>query len=244
MTNSIGMKLILIPDGEFLMGSDDAVGRKHRVHITRSFYLGRTEVTRGQFRRFVDEAGYRTEAEKVVGESDTWQNPGFDQSDEDPVVNVSWNDAVAFCEWLSKKEGRTYRLPTEAEWEYACRAGTPTRYYFGNDPTKLKEYAWFQGNSEEKTHPVGQKYSNAWGLFDMHGNVWEWCRDEFAADYYQRSPTDDPHGPDGESALRVWRGGSWLSRDPEVQAAIRVGRDPGSRSFAVGFRCGEFSSVR
>jgi formylglycine-generating enzyme required for sulfatase activity len=259
MTNSIGMKLVLIPAGEFFMGSDgtdpeagnqevvfDEFGRKqkHRVQITRRFYLGETEVTCGQFRRFVDEARYQTEAEKVVRGSDTWKNPGFEQSDEHPVVNVTWNDAVAFCEWLSKKEGRTYRLPTEAEWEYACRAGTLTRYYFGNDPDRLGAYAWYHVNSGGKPHPVRQKYSNAWGLFDMHGNVWEWCRDEFAADYYRRSPPVDPHGPDGESALRVWRGGSWLSLAPEVRAATRFGRPPGDRSFAVGFRCGEFSSDR
>src|SRR5262249_1018949 len=147
LTNSIGMKLILIRAGEFLMGSPDGDGDddehpQHRVRITQPFYLGVHEVTRGQFRRFVDEAGYQTETaqdgkdgwggkeeakkfEQNRGYS--WQNPGFEQTDDHPVVNVSWNDVVAFAAWLSRKEGDTYRLPTEAEWEYACRAGTTTR---------------------------------------------------------------------------------------------------------------------
>ena len=143
------MKLVLIPAGEFLMGSPDSdkdaeddEKPQHRVRITRPFYLGAHEVTRGQFRRFVDETGYRTEAEKndagglgydaqskklKQDRKFNWLNPGFEQTDEHPVVNVSWNDSVAFAEWLSRKEGRTYRLPTEAEWEYACRAGTKTQ---------------------------------------------------------------------------------------------------------------------
>ena len=167
IVNSIGMKLTLIPAGEFMMGSDatdpdaydnefldKAAGKKekHRVRITRPFHLGVTEVTRGQFRRFVDDAGYRTEAEKDgkggYGWNEetkkfeqnpryTWQNAGFEQTDEHPVVNVSWNDAQAFIGWLSRKEGKTYRLPTEAEWEYACRAGTTARFACGDDPEGL-----------------------------------------------------------------------------------------------------------
>ena len=159
LTNSIDAKLALIPAGEFLMGSCRATTRpridekpQHRVRITRPFYLGVTEVTRGQFRGFVDETGYQTEAEKdgkggwgwneetkelEQNPRYTWRNPGFEQTDEHPVVNVSWNDARAFVAWLSRKEGRTYRLPTEAEWEYACRAGTTTRYFCGDDPESL-----------------------------------------------------------------------------------------------------------
>ena len=120
---------------------------------------------------------------------------GFEQTDEHPVVNVSWNDALAFCRWLSKKEGKICRLPTEAEWEYACRAGSTTRYCFGDDASDLGEYAWYGANSDRKTHPVGTKKPNAWGLYDMHGNAWEWCADGYDAEYYEKSPTDDPTGP-------------------------------------------------
>ena len=151
LVNSIGIKLAFIPPGEFMMGSDTtepvpnddefvdkAAGRreKHRVRITRLFYLSVTEVTRGQFREFVDDAGYKTDAEKE-GSEFTWRDPHFEQTDEHPVVYVSWNDAVAFCDWLSRREGKTYRLPTEAEWEYACRAGTTSRYSCGDDPEGL-----------------------------------------------------------------------------------------------------------
>jgi formylglycine-generating enzyme required for sulfatase activity len=290
ITNSIGMNLVLIPAGEFLMGSDEtdpdarndevvvgAAGKKekHLVRITRPFYLGATEVTRGQFRRFVDEASYQTEAEKdgkggygwneAAGEFEldpkyTWQNAGFEQTDEHPVVNVSWNDATAFCEWLSQKDGRRYRLPTEAEWEYACRAGTTTKYSNGDDPESLAAVGNIaDGTAKAKypnwttiatqdgfiyTAPVGRFNPNAWGLFDLHGNVWEWCRDGYAGDYYQRSPTDDPQGPDGASAPRVIRGGSWNGNAQYVRAALRGGLHPGLRSYCLGFRCGEFPSVR
>ena len=179
ITNSIGMKLVLIPAGEFKMGSRESAEDtaaffnktygedvlkadffkdehpQHRVRITRPFYLGKYHVTRGQFRQFVADTGYKTDAEKgekpgaygwsmgketfKFNERYSWRNTGFEQTDEHPVVNVSWNDAVAFCKWLSRKEGKTYRLPTEAEWEYACRAGTTTRYYSGDDPETLAE---------------------------------------------------------------------------------------------------------
>jgi formylglycine-generating enzyme required for sulfatase activity len=188
---SIGMKLKLIPAGEFLMGSPDSDpdadnGEKLRlrVRIMKPFYLGVYPVTRGQFRRFVEAAGYRTEAEKVgkggrgwdgaagnwvQNPKFTWRSPGFEQTDDHPVVNVSWNDASAFCEWLSGQEGQKYRLPTEAEWEYACRAGSQTRYCFGDDEKMLGEYAWYAANSGSRTHAVGEKKPNAFGLHDMHG---------------------------------------------------------------------------
>ncbi len=180
ITNSIGMKLVLIPAGTFLMGSPDedkdARGDEtppHPVRITRPFYLGATEVTRGQFRRFVDDAGYQTEAEKDgkggLGWNEetkkfeqnpryTWQNPGFEQTDEHPVVNVTWNDAVAFAQWLSRKEGKTYRLPTEAEWEYACRAGTTTRFSNGDDARRSSGGGQCEGqNSQGETSRVGSR---------------------------------------------------------------------------------------
>ncbi len=270
ITNSIGMKLVLIPAGVFMMGSDenfpyaqddevvvDAAGKKqkHRVRITRPFYLGATEVTRGQFRRFVDEAGYQTEAEKDGKggygwneekkrfEQDpryTWQIAGFEQTDEHPVVNVSWNDAVAFAAWLSRKEGATYRLPTEAEWEYACRAGTTSRYSSGDDPKGLAAVGNIDGKG---TVPVGRYNPNAWGLFDMHGNVWEWCSDGHASEYYKSSPVDDPQGAEG-AAYRVYRGGGWVKGPSFARSAYRGREAPVTRSNDLGFRLARVQSVR
>jgi formylglycine-generating enzyme required for sulfatase activity len=241
ITNSIGMKLVLIPAGEFLMGSDkgddpdafDDEQPRHRVRITRPFYLGLTEVTQGQYRAV------------------TGQNPSnFKGSNDLPVEQVSWNDAIAFCNKLSELEGlrpyyqfgagaesdgEGYRLPTEAEWEYACRAGNPARYSFGADPAGLGDYAWFDGNSGKQTHPVGQKRPNAFGLFDMHGNVYEWCWDGYDAKYYEQSPTDDPRGPSGPSG-RVIRGGSWGYYPRLARSADRNGFAPGLRNILLGFR--------
>ena len=173
-----------------------------------------------------------------------WGSPGFDQTEEHPVVNVSWNDATAFCEWLSEQSGeagRVYRLPTEAEWEYACRAGTTTRYYFGDDAGDLGEYAWYRGNSGNRAHRVGQKRPNAWELYDLHGNVWEWCSDWYSTDYYANSPLEDPTGPES-GWERVCRGGSWFGTAGSCRSAFR-GRDtPGGRAFSLGFRLA-FSSV-
>jgi len=201
------MTMILIPPGEFLMGSSgeeqarfqkeaeasgvgwfakriSAEGPQHRVRITEPFRLSRYEVTLGQFRKFAEETGYRTEEEdgdggrgQVDGESVQdprfiWSaDPGFEQTDNQPVVNISWNDAVAFCRWLSDKAGSQYMLPTEAQWEYACRAGTTTAWHCGDSATTLEEYGWFDSNSEGKTHAVGQLKANSWSLYDMHGKL-------------------------------------------------------------------------
>ena len=273
ITNSLGMKFTLIKAGEFLMGSPDTdkdafdnEKPQHRVRITRPFYLGVHEVTRGQFRRFVDDSGYQTEAEKdgkggygwnEEAKKDeqhpryTWLNPGFDQTDEHPMVNVSWNDAMAFAEWLGKKEGKTYRLPTEAEWEYACRAGTTTRYFCGDDAEALAEVGNVaDGTAKAKypgwtaivakdgfihTAPVGQYRPNAWGLHDMHGNVWEWCWDWYGADFYKGSRVDDPAGP-LEAADRVIRGGGWGLDPRYCRSAGRLRVTAGDRSSGLGFR--------
>ncbi len=254
---STKMAFVRIKGGEFMMGSpesdvdaNDDEKPQHKVRIS-PFLMGVTEVTRGQFRVFVDETGYKTEAEKdgeggwgwneetKEFEQDrryTWQRQGFDQTDEHPVVNVSWNDAQAFITWLSRKEGETYRLPTEAEWEYACRAGTTSSYFCGNDPEGLAAVANIMDRTAKDnfpdyetiaardgyvyTAPVGRFQANALALYDMHGNVWEWCADWYDAEYYKRSPVDDPPGPPGASR-RVIRGGCWCYDPRRCRAACR-----------------------
>jgi formylglycine-generating enzyme required for sulfatase activity len=238
ITNTMGMKLVLIPAGEFLMGSTDS-GKdaqgdekpQHKVRITRPFYLGATEVTQGQYRAV------------------TGANPSNFQGSEDlPVENVSWEEAQAFCDKLNALEkqqlgGAHYRLPTEAEWEYACRAGTTMRFSFGDADASLSEYAWFQANSGGKTHPVGQKRPNAWGLLDVHGNVWEWCGDGYDGNYYGTSPGADPRGP-SRAAERVIRGGAW-GYDPQCcRAAIRFRAAPGFLYCGNGFRLARVQSSR
>jgi sulfatase modifying factor 1 len=280
ITNSIGMKLTLIPAGEFWMGAAKSEGGQddeqpvHRVRITRPFYLGQFEVTRGQFAQFVSDQSYKTEAEQDgkggYGTDDkgnwtqkpeyTWRNPGFAQTDDHPVVNVSWHDADAFCKWLSRKEGKTYRLPTEAEWEYACRAGTTTPYFHGADPeglaavgnvadgtakAKFSSWSWTINARDGYvyTAPVGKFRPNAFGLYDMHGNVWEWCADWYAGDYYRNSPVDDPQGPSSGSpqgwssgSARIHRGGSWLYAAGDCRSAFRGRFDPSHRINLLGFR--------
>jgi formylglycine-generating enzyme required for sulfatase activity/serine/threonine protein kinase len=238
LTNSIGMKLILIPHGKFKMGSPKGeVGPfadempQHEVEISTSFYLGVYPVTVGQLRQFVQETNYKTDAE-TDGIGSTWRDVGWEQSDEHPVVYVAWKDAVQFCQWLGQKEQKTYELPTEAEWEYACRAGTETVYFFGNDVEKLTEYAWFSGNSGGKAHAVGQKKANPWGLFDMHGNVWQWCAD--GKRWYEERYIKDPRGASNNRP--VLRGGSWGYDPGYCRAAFRNSVEPGYRSNVIGFR--------
>ena len=237
LTNALGMKLLLIQPGEFMIGTPSSDVDKllrafpdiereyledeqpsHSVRITEPFYLGAHEVTVGQFRRFVESMTYKTEAEQdgkggsgwneSSGKFDedaryTWRNPGFVQTDDHPVTNVSWNDATAFCRWLSGQDGRTYRLPTEAEWEYACRAGTTSWYSCGNDSeglaavgnvadgtAKAKYGGWPAIKSRDGyvyAAPVGRFRPNAFGLYDMHGNVHEWCGDWYGEKYYGES---------------------------------------------------------
>jgi formylglycine-generating enzyme required for sulfatase activity len=239
IVNSIGMKLKLIPAGEFEMGSTEAEDERprHLVTITRPFYLGVYPVTQREYLQVIK------------------QNPSYSSGNERlPVENVSWHDAVTFCNVLSQKEGlplfyaingRTvtvsnwngpgYRLPTEAEWEYACRAGTTTRFSFGDDQNALGEYAWFGDNANQQTHPVGEKKPNGFGLHDMHGNVWEWCSDWYDADYYKQSPAADPRGPE-PAAHRVIRGGSWY-RDLQIaRSASRFWSSQEGQYFHLGFR--------
>jgi formylglycine-generating enzyme required for sulfatase activity len=225
-TNSLGMEFVLIPAGEFLMGSPEAdedayddEKPQHRVTIGRPFYLGKYEVTQAQWRA-------------VMG-----GNPSeFKGRPAHPVENVSWDDAQEFISRLNQKEGTNkYRLPTEAEWEYAARAGSTTVYSFGNDAAQLEQYAWWYGNSEEKTQPVGTKAPNAWGLYDMHGNVWEWVRDWYEERYYSSSPSTDPQGPLSGSD-RVNRGCSWSGGAGDCRSAIRLYDSPDTRGSNLGFR--------
>ena len=275
IVNSIGMKLVLIRAGNFRMGSPDsdkdaqaAEKPQHRVRIKNAFYLGKYEVTRGEFRKFVTATKYRTDAEKdgkggwgYTGKKGaeferkpefTWRNASFEQTDAHPVVNVSWNDAVAFCQWLNKKEGKTYRLPTEAEWEWSCRAGAIERWSSGDKEDELKGSAnipdaslkakladanWAKNwdDGAPFTSAVGKYKANKFGLHDMHGNVWEWCSDSYDERYYANSPTNDPQGPETGSP-RVCRGGSWHDGPVLCRSAFRGWDSPWVRRFYLGFR--------
>jgi len=225
-TNSIGMEFVLIPAGSFMMGADknfeeaaDHETPRHKVTISKSFYLGKYEVTQEQW-------------VAVMG-----SNPSNFKGRTNPVEEVSWHDVQEFIHRLNQKENtNVYRLPTEAEWEYACRAGTTTTYSFGDDADQLGQYAWYIDNSGDKTHPVGQKQPNAWGLYDMHGNVWEWVQDWYGKTYYSQSPAKDPQGPSsGES--RLLRGGSWNFDASNARCANRVYLAPAFRvSNVVGVR--------
>lgn len=301
--NSVGMRLQLIPAGEFLMGSDESADQlkdagifaddkvtnespRHLVKITKPFYLGVYEVTRKQFASFVEETGYRTDAERngkgakgfdLVEKNlkfDTkyhWRNPGWMQASDHPVVNVSWNDAVAFCNWLSRTEGRTecysiegtrvvevygdgYRLPREAEWEYACRADTRTRYVSGDHPNSLAGFGNVRDASYERAASAGESSQsfftfddrwaftsrcgefkpNRWGLYDMTGNVMEWCQDWFYE--YPHGIVTDPKGPMAGTA-RAIRGGAWRCGGASCfRTANRESSEPDFASCLVGFR--------
>jgi formylglycine-generating enzyme required for sulfatase activity len=220
-----GIACINIPAGDFEMGSNDGHSDErpaHRVHISKPFLLGKYQVTNQEYQRFL-------EANPKVQPPDHWNDSQFNDPKQ-PVVGVSWEDAQIFCRWAG------CRLPTEAEWEYACRAGSQQKFCFGDDDSKLEEFAWFGKNSGGKSHPVGEKKPNAWGLFDMHGNVWEWCQDWFGRDYYQRSPKRDPAGPQ-KGEYRVSRGASWFFDVPDdLRCCCRDCGLPGNRYYCVGFR--------
>lgn len=246
ISNTIGMKLVHISAGEFVMGSPKDERRReldevqHTVRLTRDFYLGRTEVTHGQFETFVRETQYKTEAERA-GDFRTWKNPGVIQTAEHPVVCVTIADVRAFCEWLSRVERKRYRLPTEAEWEYACRAGTTTPFHFGESVTT--EQANFNGTTTYAREPKGASRGgtvsagvfppNPWGLHDMIGNVWEWCSDRYSR-YPQGAVTDPKGGASGDVYLT--RGGSWANAPEYCRSAYRFGARQDQRFSALGFR--------
>ncbi len=286
-SKATGMKFVRVKAGTFTMGSTpeqikavneeikkagfsytaDDEGPTRQVTLTKDYFLGECEVTRGQFRKFVEAEGYKTEAEAdgkggygwdtakktwVQDPKYTWRDPGFVQTDEHPVVEVSWNDAVAFCEWLSRKEGKTYRLPTEAEWEYACRAGSRGRFHFGDDDEELAKYgnvadASFRAatgmtygiQADDRfgfTAPVRQFKPNPWGLYDMHGNAWEWCQDYYGPYDKLASLKDSFQSTKQSNECRVLRGGSWVGFAGGCRAAYRSNNAPDYRSGYSGFR--------
>ncbi|NCR64980.1 MAG: formylglycine-generating enzyme family protein, partial [Microcystis aeruginosa LG11-05] len=210
LPNGLTLEMVGLPAGQFLMGSPDSdpdaesfEKPQHLVKIN-SFAIGKYPVTQAQY-------------QAVMG-----TNPsGFENNPQNPVEQVSWDDAQAFCQKLSQITGKTYRLPTEAEWEYACRAGTTTRYYFGDDANQLEDYAWYSGNSQQTTHPVGQKRPNAFGLYDMHGNVWEWCEDDWH-DNYIGAPKDGSAWLTNDNDYRIRRGGSWFRGPNRCRSAYRA----------------------
>ena len=228
---SEGPEMVLIPLGSFLMGASESDGQasndekpQHRVSIARPFAIGSYAVTFDEYDRFC--AATRRE------KPDEW---GWGRGRR-PAINVSWDDAVACAAWLSEQTGRHYRLPTEAEWEYAARAGTATRWSFGDNEGALGDYAWFWGNSDSKTHPVGEKQPNPWGLYDIHGNVWEWVQDRYHGNY-AGAPADGAERSEScRTADRVVRGGAWNNQPTWLRSAYRLGLGPSYRSSNLGFR--------
>jgi formylglycine-generating enzyme required for sulfatase activity len=315
--NSIGLTLVRVPAGRFEMGmADDKRVKMHHkfsayqreihdyvespafpVRLSKAFDVGATEVTVGQFRKFVEATGYKTSAERADGawvfdpqakrdldrfapkKGADWQHPGFEQTDNHPVTCVSWRDAATFCQWLSSKEGATYRLPTEAEWEYACRAGTQTNYCSGDEPDSVYAYGnvadaalYVQhpqdvlrqrtvalkpgdGDGFVYTAPVASLKPNPWGLYDMHGNVWEWCSDKYSDRIYKEmaelarqrggrsnpEPIVDPRGPDDtpqhtHGDWRSMRGGSWYVAPLQCRSSVRAFAEANDAFSYLGFR--------
>ncbi len=219
----VSMEFVRIPPGKFTMGSPadeegrfDDEGPQREVTITRPFHMGICEVTQEQW-------------EAVMG-----GNPSHFKGATRPVEQVSWDDAVEFCKKASEKTGRTFRLPTEAEWAYACRAGSKTRFSFGDDDKGLDDFGWHSGNSEGTQHPVGQKRPNAFGLHDMHGNLWEWCSDWYA-ESYANAGVVDPTGP-ATGWARVVRGGCWRRNPRLCRSSLRFRLEPDYRGSVIGFR--------
>lgn len=218
----VKMELVLIAPGRFTMGSGPDAGERdetpaHQVTISRPFYLGQYEVTQAQWNAIMD------------------SNPSRHRGAKLPVEDVSWNDCQRFLRKLSAKTGRQFVLPTEAQWEFACRAGTTTPWYFGDRETALPDHGWVGANAQGRTHPVGMKPPNPWGLHDLYGNVWEWVADWYANPY----PTGDAIDPAGPATgtARVLRGGAWGDDAWQARSAYRNSMGPDQGNPGSGFRC-------
>ncbi|WP_448518687.1 formylglycine-generating enzyme family protein [Rhodoflexus sp.] len=219
-------EVVFVEGGAFLMGSEDGEPEEqpiHKVYVS-SFYIGKYEVTVAQYREFCKETG------RAMPETPKW---GW--QDNAPIVNVSWNDANAYCKWLVQRTGQPYRLPTEAEWEFAARGGIKTRKTRFAGSNQLEEVGWFDKNSNKRAQPVGEKSANELGLYDMSGNVWEWVQDWFDSDYYSKSPEKDPQGPP-KGSMRVMRSGSWINYAEDNRIAIRISNMPNDIGPFFGFR--------
>ncbi|MGW8178909.1 MAG: formylglycine-generating enzyme family protein [bacterium] len=234
--------MILIPEGAFVMGDKDGEVDElpHEVKIS-SFFMDKYLVTQAEY-------------EKVMG-----NNPSRWPGQNNPVEQIRWSDAVRYCNGRSRLEGlqpcydlenwncdftrNGYRLPTEAEWEYACRAGTKTPYFFGNDSKKLSSFAWFNENSGQRPRPVGRKLPNSFGLLDMVGNVWQWCNDFYQVDYYEASPGQDPKGPES-GGNKVVRGGSWAAEASQCRSSFRYYEDPSYTDVCFGYDVYGFRCVK
>jgi formylglycine-generating enzyme required for sulfatase activity len=259
-------EMIVIPAGSFTMGSSESEkvwaaahgaspqavsdeAPQHRVAL-RSFALGKYDVTRAEYAAFVRETGYPPgdgcgkDSFKWNKQPElNWQNPGFDQSDRDPVVCVSWNDARDYISWLNTKVGGStstngggpYRLPSEAEWEYAARAGTITRFWWGDDDAAAVDHAWFKGNSDGHSHSVGSKPANPFGLYDIVGNLWQWTEDCYA-DTYAKAPIDGSATESPSGCMRVDRGSCWLYPAWLLRSATRERNPADFRDVIMGFR--------
>ena len=234
-------EMLRIAGGKFVMGTKaESDSQPHEVVIS-SFFIDKYLVTQEQY-------------QKVMG-----NNPARWKGDRNPIEQVRWSDAVRFCNkrsemdglqpcydlntWQCNFEANGYRLPTEAEWEYACRAGTTSIYSFGDDPAKLGEYAWYDKNSSLRPHPVGQKKPNPWGLYDMHGNIWQWCNDFYKVEYYNESPKENPRGPK-EGETKVLRGGCWKTSSETCGSAYRYNENPGYADVCFGYDIYGFRCVR
>jgi formylglycine-generating enzyme required for sulfatase activity len=246
ITNSLGMKFVKIAAGKFVMGSPveelhrESDETQHEVVITKDLWIGVHEVTQGQYERIMGKNPSFFSA-GGVGKERVKDRDTFDH----PVERVSWHDAFEFCRKLGAKEGKTYRLPTEAEWEFACRAGSSTVFHYGNSFNSnlgnINGLGYSSYGKEESgpfhrcTNKIGQYKANAFGLFDMHGNVQEWCADCYGRDYYKSSPKEDPQGPT-DGTERVLRGGAWPSSAKACRSAMRNHLPPNDKTYTTGFR--------
>lgn len=217
---------VKLPQGIYLMGSELRENEQpiHEVEIAYDIAMSKYLVTVEEYMLFAQATGVEMPEEKHV-------HLGLNV----PIRRLTWLSATAYCKWLSEREGKTFRLPTEAEWEYACRAGSYAKYCFGDDISELGDYAWYKENSLKVTHDVGTKKANAWGLYDMHGNIWEWCSDRYAENYETVPNDGSAHMVRSEKGM-VLRGGAWSAKPDNLRSAVRINLGANSRNYFVGFR--------